>query len=81
MKDTRTLTEIVAENDELQTLKALQLKVAQTLDNTTSARDIAALVKQLRELTEKIKQLDECDDEIKEILREREKTGKIGRVR
>ena len=48
------LADIVAKNGKLETLKALQMKVAQTLDNTTSARDIAPLVKQLRELTSEI---------------------------
>ena len=65
------LADIVANNDELETLKALQMKVAQTLDNTTSARDIAPLVKQLREITEKITQLGGgsfYDDEIAEII-------------
>lgn len=64
------LADIVAKNDKLETLKALQMKVAQTLDNTTSARDIAPLVKQLRELTGEITDL--CgnfyDDEIAGII-------------
>lgn len=54
MKNTVSLTEVIKENDELKTLKALQEKVAFTLDNTTSARDIAALTRQLRELSERI---------------------------
>lgn len=77
------LADIVAKNDELETLKALQMKVATTLDSTTSARDIAPLVKQLRELTEKVTQLggNERNDAITEILREREAAGRPGSVR
>ena len=78
------LAEIVAKNDELETLKALQLKVAYTLDNTSSARDIGALSKQLREITERITYLggtNERDDDIYEILEQRQSEGKLGRIR
>ena len=78
-----TLADIVANNNELETLKALQMKVATTLDSTTSARDIAALSKQLREITEKITLLggSEYHDEITELLDERLLAGKPGNVR
>ena len=77
------LADIVAKNDELETLKALQMKVATTLDSTTSARDIAPLVKQLRELTEKITQMGggSYKDEIAELLDARLLAGRPGSVR
>lgn len=78
------LADIVANNDELETLKALQLKVARTLDNTTSARDIGTLAKQLREITERITFLGGStphDDDISTILEERLSIGKLGNIR
>lgn len=81
-KDAR-LADIVAKNNELETLKALQMKVAQTLDSTKSARDIAALSKQLREITEKITLLggSEYHDDITALLDERLLAGRPGYVR
>ena len=75
MKNTESnvvLAEVIQHNDELKTLKALQMKVAQTLDSTTSARDISALSKQLREITERITDLGgaDYDDEISRVMEE-----------
>lgn len=77
------IADIVANNDELETLKALQMRVAQTIDSTTSARDLAPLVKQLRELTDKITQLGggAYKDEISDLLDARLLAGKPGNVR
>lgn len=77
------LADIVTNNDELETLKALQMRVAQTIDSTTSARDLAPLVRQLRELTEKITQLGggKHHDDIAEVLEARLLAGKPGNVR
>lgn len=77
------LADIVANNNELETLKALQMKVAQALDSTKSARDIASLSKQLREITEKITLLggSEYHDDITALLDERLLKGRPGYVR
>ena len=82
MENKEKLADIVSKNDELETLKALQLKVAQTIDNTTSGRDIAALSRQLRELTEQISFLSADEgSEIDELLKSRAASGKPGAVR
>lgn len=82
MTDDVKLTDVIKENDELQTLKALQVKVAKTLDSTTSARDIGMLAKQLREITERIALLDDSGhDEISEILDAMKADGRAQSVR
>ena len=82
MTDDVKLTDVIKENDELQTLKALQVKVAKTLDSTTSARDIGMLAKQLREITERIALLDDGGhDEISEILDSMKAEGRAQSVR
>lgn len=45
------LVEIVEDGDSLKLLKALQRRIASQLDRTDSARDVAALSKQLRDVT------------------------------
>lgn len=46
-----SLVDIVNEGDSLKLLKALQKRIALQLDRTDSARDVAALSKQLRDVT------------------------------
>ena len=67
------LTEVIKENDELKTYKAIQEKIAATIDGSNSGRDIAALSKQLREVTQRIAELEAQTevDEIAEILNNR----------
>lgn len=45
------LVDIVEDGDSLKLLKALQRRIASQLDRTDSARDVAALSKQLRDVT------------------------------
>lgn len=74
MDDRKTITDTIKDNaGELETLKVLQLKLARTIDGSNSGRDIAALSKQLREVTEKIAVLESQaeEDEIAQILSER----------
>ena len=59
MNKTNTLTETINNNaGELETMRVLQLILARTIDESNSGRDIAALSKQLREVTQKIAQLE-----------------------
>lgn len=55
------ILDTLEKGSELETLKALQHKIAATIDESNSGRDIAALSKQLREVTEKIANLDEIE--------------------
>ena len=55
------ILDTLEKGSELETLKALQHKIAATIDESNSGRDIAALSKQLREVTEKIADLDEIE--------------------
>jgi len=48
------IVDTLEKGDKLTTLKALQNKIARTIDESKSGRDIAALSKQLREVTEEI---------------------------
>ena len=77
------LAEVIKENDELKTYKAIQEKIAATIDGSNSGRDIAALSKQLREVTQKIAELEaqtEADD-ISTILENRKAAGLPGAIR
>lgn len=77
------LAEVIKENDELKTYKAIQEKIAATIDGSNSGRDIAALSKQLREVTQKIAELEaqtEADD-ISTILESRKAAGLPGAIR
>ena len=56
------------ENSELTTLKALQRKIAATIDESKSGRDIAALSRQLREVTKRIAELKEIENEGETVL-------------
>lgn len=85
MDDNKTLESVIQDNaGELETMKVLQLKLARTIDESNSGRDIAALSRQLREVTAKISELEaqsSQDDTILNIVRERHKAGKLGAVR
>lgn len=77
------LAEVIKENDELKTYKAIQEKIAATIDGSNSGRDIAALSKQLREVTQRIAELEaqtEADD-ISTILESRKAAGLPGAIR
>ena len=65
-----TITDVVRNQNRLEMLKALQLKIASTIDSTNSGRDIASLSKQLREISEEIETLEQLQrtDEISDIL-------------
>ena len=59
-KDIKIL-DTLEKGSELTTLKALQRKIAATIDESASGRDIAALSKQLREVSARIAELDEIE--------------------
>ena len=61
MENDIKILDTLEKGSELTTLKALQHKIAATIDESNSGRDIAALSKQLREVTEKIANLDEIE--------------------
>lgn len=70
--------------DQLTLLIALRAKLAETLQNSKSGRDIAALSKQLREVAEQIKALEEENsqsDTIFNILSSRRAAGLPGAIR
>ncbi|MCR4606425.1 MAG: hypothetical protein K5771_01695 [Oscillospiraceae bacterium] len=68
-----SLATIVESNDNLAMLRALRRKLAETIDTTTSARDLPALCRQLQSVSERITELEaqQSDDPIGEILKER----------
>ena len=59
---TESLEAISERGDELETLRALRRKVSNTLDKTASARDIAALSRQLQQLVLRIRELEDLTD-------------------
>lgn len=59
MAEVKKILDTLEKHDEMETLKALQNKIAATIDKSSSGRDIAALSKQLREVTERISELEE----------------------
>lgn len=79
MEEIPKLTEVIKDGSELEILKALQTKLATTIDNTKSARDLAALSRQLREVTEKIQELDALpkDDDELEMLMQKYKNKSV----
>ena len=83
MDENIKLAEVVKDKDDLATYKALQLKIAATIDGSNSGRDIAALSRQLREVTEKISDLEAQikHDDITDILEMRAAAGKPGAIR
>lgn len=77
MDDNKTLESVIKDQaGELETMKVLQLKLARTIDESSSGRDIAALSRQLREVTAKISELqaqeDYSDTPLYQIIREAE---------
>lgn len=61
MKNDIKILDTLEKGSELTTLKALQRKIAATIDESASGRDIAALSKQLREVSARIAELDEIE--------------------
>ena len=53
------LEEIAEKGDDLEALKALRQKIAQTIDSTESARDLPPLARRFQEVIEKIAELEE----------------------
>lgn len=69
MDETKTITETIVNNaSELETMKVLQLKLARTLDESSSGRDIAALARQLQQVTQKIKELEALESKRDTVL-------------
>lgn len=85
MDDRRTIAEAIKNKaGELETMKVLQLKLARTIDESSSGRDIAALSRQLREVTARITELEalgDQEDEILAIIKERHDRSLPGPVR
>lgn len=61
MENDIKILDTLEKGSELTTLKALQRKIAATIDESASGRDIAALSKQLREVSARIAELDEIE--------------------
>lgn len=69
------IAKIAETGNDLETLRALRLKLATTLDETKSARDIPPLVKRLQEVLREIAELEKIQsipkNEIDSILERR----------
>ena len=63
--DEFNLADIVSSGDSLMLLKALQKRLARQIDQTDSARDVAALSKQLKDVMEMIDGYDKGQDDSK----------------
>lgn len=75
-----SLRELAEAGDSLALLKALQRRIATQLDRTDSARDVAALSKQLRDVTREIEDYEPSVDESPktttlELVRSKHKKG------
>lgn len=72
------IEQISEQGNDLETLKALRRKIARTLDETTSGRDIAALSRQLQIVLQQINELEAAQEidadtaEIDEMIRGRQ---------
>lgn len=75
------ILDTLEKGNELETLKALQHKIAATIDESNSGRDIAALSKQLREVTERIAELDEIESNDDNVLDQIRRKHAANRVR
>ena len=66
-----TITETAEKGDRLETLKALRRKLAETLDETHSGRDIASLTLQMQKVLQQIDDIEDATsgDEIDEIIK------------
>ena len=80
MNDIATIAD---QGDRLATLKALRHKLAETIDNSHSGRDIAALARQLQIVSGQIAEIEaqQSDDPISDILKEHEDRGDKRTVR
>lgn len=68
----------------LQRLIELRDRLAESIEECTSMRDLAALARQYRETMREIEEIEGAEnngDEIAEILAERDAAGKTGAVR
>ena len=68
------LVEIADQGNDLETLKQLRHKIAQTIDESKSGRDIASLSRQLQKVMDAIKELEalekaNAEDTILDIVR------------
>lgn len=75
-----SLRELAEAGDSLALLKALQRRIATQLDRTDSARDVAALSKQLRDVTREIEEYEPSISETPkttalELVRSKHKKG------
>lgn len=66
-----TLSYIADNGTELQLMRALRHKIADTIDQSASGRDIAALSRQLRDVNDRITELEATDPENGETVLER----------
>lgn len=74
MDKTDLIEKIADKGDDLETLKALRQKIAKTIDESKSGRDIASLSRQLQIVMTQISDLEEVrksreDDTVLEIIR------------
>ena len=63
MNEYNKIAEIVENGNEMDTLKALQMKLARTIDESNSGRDIAALSRQLQIVTGRIRELEALENQ------------------
>ena len=63
MNDYNKISDIVENGNEFETLKALQMKLARTIDESNSGRDIAALSRQLQIVTGRIRELEALENQ------------------
>ena len=70
MNQYRSIEEITAEGSDLEALEALRQKVARTIDQSNSGRDIASLSRQLVGIMARIAEIkaENEEDPIKELL-------------
>ena len=66
-----TIAETSEKGDRLETLKALRRKLAETLDETHSGRDIASLTLQMQKVLQQIEYIEDAGngDEIDELIK------------
>ena len=69
MENKQTLEKVIKDRaGELETMKVLQLKLAKTIDESNSGRDIAALSRQLQTVTGRIAELEELESQTDSVL-------------
>lgn len=68
MNEYNNIAEIVENGNELETLRALQMKLARTIDASNSGRDIAALSRQLQTVTGRIRELEALEAQSDNVL-------------